>query len=55
MLKELAALGARIALSFDTFQDATDKALNGTKSVKQKLEVLERFDRVGLDTTLIPS
>ncbi len=54
LLQELAALGTRIALSFDTFEDATDKSLNGTRSVKQKLEVLERFERAGLDTTLIP-
>jgi len=54
LLDRLAELGTRIALSFDTFDGATDKKLNGTKSVAQKLEVLRRFDRVGLDTTLIP-
>ena len=54
LLERLASLGTRIALSFDTFDAATDKRLNGTRSVEQKLEVLRRFDRAGLDTTLIP-
>lgn len=54
LLERLAKLGARIALSFDTLDDATDKALNGVKSVDKKLRVLERFDAFGLDTTLIP-
>jgi len=54
LLERLASLGARIALSFDTFDAASDKRLNGTRSVEQKLEVLRRFDRAGVDTTLIP-
>jgi hypothetical protein len=54
LLERLAKLGARIALSFDTFSDATDKALNGVRSVDAKLRALERFDAFGIDTTLIP-
>ncbi|WP_437683330.1 radical SAM protein [Sorangium sp. So ce131] len=54
LLRRLAELGARVALSFDTFEDATDKALNGVRSVDKKLACLERLDAAGVDTTLIP-
>jgi hypothetical protein len=46
-------VGARIALSFDTFDDDTDFALNGIRSVSAKLRCLELLDRHGVDTTLI--
>ncbi len=54
LLSRLAELGARIALSFDTFEAQTDKALNGVRSVEAKLAVLRRLDAAGVDTTLIP-
>jgi hypothetical protein len=54
LLGRLVDLEARIALSFDTFDDATDKSLNGVRSVAAKLKCLERFEAFGIDTTLIP-
>jgi hypothetical protein len=54
LVARLAALGARIALSFDTFDDDTDRKLNGVRSVAQKLRCLELLDRHGVNTTLIP-
>jgi uncharacterized radical SAM superfamily Fe-S cluster-containing enzyme len=54
LVARLAAVGARIALSFDTFADDTDKRLNGVRSVAQKLRCLELLDRHGVNTTLIP-
>jgi 7,8-dihydro-6-hydroxymethylpterin dimethyltransferase len=46
--------GARIALSFDTFDPAVDKELKGVRSVDAKLRALELLDRHGVDVTLIP-
>lgn len=54
MLSGLARLGARIALSFDTFDSATDQRLNGVRSVEAKLRCLKALDAHGVDTTLIP-
>jgi uncharacterized radical SAM superfamily Fe-S cluster-containing enzyme len=54
LLRGLADLGARIALSFDTFESATDLELKGVRSVAQKLRCLERLDAAGVSTTLIP-
>lgn len=54
LLRGLADLGARIALSFDTFEADTDLALKGVRSVAQKLRALERLDAAGVSTTLIP-
>lgn len=54
LVARLAAAGARIALSFDTFDDAVDQKMNGVRSVAQKLRCLELLDRHGVNTTLIP-
>ncbi len=54
LLARLVELEARIALSFDTFDDQTDRALNGVRSVEAKLRCLNLFERHGLNTTLIP-
>jgi 7,8-dihydro-6-hydroxymethylpterin dimethyltransferase len=54
LLRGLADLGARIALSFDTFQKDVDQELKGVRSVDAKLRCLERLDRAGVNTTLIP-
>ncbi|MBX3470499.1 MAG: radical SAM protein [Planctomycetes bacterium] len=54
LLAGLAALEARIALSFDTFDAGVDAELKGVRSVAQKLRCLELLDRAGVDTTLIP-
>lgn len=54
LVKQLAAVGARIALSFDTFDRHVDKALQGAMLVDLKAKVLELLDKHGVDTTLIP-
>lgn len=54
LLERLAELDARIALSFDTFDQDTDRRMNGVKSVERKLRCLEELNQHGIDTTLIP-
>lgn len=53
-VQRLAELRVRVALSFDTFDDATDQQLNGVRSVRRKLEALAALERHGVDVTLIP-
>jgi 7,8-dihydro-6-hydroxymethylpterin dimethyltransferase len=53
-VKRLAALGARIALSFDTFDPHADKLLQGAQLLATKLRCLELCEKHGLDVTLIP-
>jgi uncharacterized radical SAM superfamily Fe-S cluster-containing enzyme len=50
----LATLGARIALSFDTFDERADVAMQGAKMLDIKLAAVELCDELGLDVTLIP-
>lgn len=54
LVKRLAALGARIALSFDTFEHDADVKLQGAELVDLKLKCLDILEAHGLDTTLIP-
>lgn len=54
LVERLRDVGARIALSFDTFDDEIDRKMNGVRSVDQKLRCLELLDRHGVNTTLIP-
>lgn len=54
LVKRLSDLGARIALSFDTFDKHTDKAMQGAMLVDLKRKVLELLDKHQVDTTLIP-
>ena len=54
LVQELAANDARIALSFDTFDDETDQAMNGVRSVEAKLRCLELLEKHGVACTLIP-
>jgi 7,8-dihydro-6-hydroxymethylpterin dimethyltransferase len=54
LVKRLAERGARIALSFDTFDKHVDRALQGATLVDLKIKVLELLDKHGVDTTLIP-
>lgn len=54
LVRRLADLGARIALSFDTFDKHTDKAMQGAMLVDLKRKVLELLDKHQVDTTLIP-
>jgi 7,8-dihydro-6-hydroxymethylpterin dimethyltransferase len=53
-VKRLAELGARIALSFDTFDPHADKLLQGAQMLATKLRCLELCEKYGLDVTLIP-
>src|SRR6476660_3223554 len=53
-VKRLAEFGARIALSFDTFDPHADKLLQGAHMLATKLKTLELCDKYGLDVTLIP-
>jgi uncharacterized radical SAM superfamily Fe-S cluster-containing enzyme len=54
LVRRLADVGARIALSFDTFDEEVDQRMNGVRSVEQKLRCLELLDRHGVSATLIP-
>jgi uncharacterized radical SAM superfamily Fe-S cluster-containing enzyme len=50
----LAELGARVALSFDTFDKHADKLLQGAQLLATKLRCLDLLDKYRVDTTLIP-
>lgn len=54
LLDRLAAAGARMALSFDTFEHGPDYALQGANLVDLKLRCLELLEQYAVDTTLIP-
>ncbi len=54
VVARLAALGARVALSFDSFDDDADFALQGAHLVATKLRSLELLEKHGVPTTLIP-
>jgi len=54
VVERLAALGARVALSFDSFEDDADFALQGAHLVATKLRCLELLDKHAVPTTLIP-
>jgi uncharacterized radical SAM superfamily Fe-S cluster-containing enzyme len=54
LLAELAKLGARVALSFDSFEETADVALQGAKLVDLKLKCLDLLEQHDVDTTLIP-
>jgi 7,8-dihydro-6-hydroxymethylpterin dimethyltransferase len=54
LVAQLAEAGARVALSFDTFDEAVDYELQGAKLLDIKLRCLELLDKHGVDTTLIP-
>lgn len=54
LVKRLADAGARVALSFDTFDKAVDYELQGAKLLELKLRCLELLDKHAVDTTLIP-
>lgn len=50
----LGAHGARIALSFDTFDPHTDQLMQGAQMLALKLEALRLCEKHGVDVTLIP-
>jgi uncharacterized radical SAM superfamily Fe-S cluster-containing enzyme len=54
LVKRLAELGARVALSFDTFEKEADFALQGAKLFDLKMKCLDLLEKHGVDTTLIP-
>jgi tetraether lipid synthase len=54
LVAALAALDARVALSFDSFEDDADYALQGAHLVATKLRCLDLLERHGVATTLIP-
>lgn len=53
-LEELARIKARIVLSFDSFNDVTNKKMLGINATKSKLKVIEKLNEYNIDTTLIP-
>ena len=54
LVQELARLGARVALSFDTFDPHVDYLMQGAHLLELKLRCLELLEKHGVDTTLIP-
>jgi uncharacterized radical SAM superfamily Fe-S cluster-containing enzyme len=54
LVRRLAELGARVALSFDSFEAGADYALQGAHLVETKLAVLDLLEKHDVDTTLIP-
>ena len=53
--RALAAEGARIVLSLDTFDDEIDKQMLGATTVKTKLKVLDLLAQHDVTTTLLPA
>ncbi|VAW81972.1 hypothetical protein MNBD_GAMMA12-1978 [hydrothermal vent metagenome] len=54
LLAELASLNARMVLSFDSFDDATNYKMLGANTFKAKMKVIDLFEKYSIDTTLIP-
>ncbi len=54
VLERLAKIGARVALSFDTFDPDADVMLQGATLLDVKLRCLDLLEKYGVDTTLIP-
>ena len=54
LLARLAALGAHIVLSFNSFKQVTNQAMLGGKFLQSKMQVLSLLDKYQVDTTLLP-
>lgn len=54
LVRKLADMGARVALSFDTFDEHTDRQMQGARLFELKMRCLELLERHDVDTTLIP-
>lgn len=54
IVERIAKAHGRVALSFDSFNDATDKAMQGAKLLKIKTQCLDLLEKHDVDTTLIP-
>ncbi len=53
-LERLAQIGARVALSFDSFEREADTILQGAKLLDIKLKCLDMLEKYNVNTTLIP-
>ncbi|MFN7975594.1 MAG: radical SAM protein [Acidobacteriota bacterium] len=54
LVRRLADLGARVALSFDSFGTEANHTLQGANLLPLKLACLDLLEKHGVDTTLIP-
>jgi uncharacterized radical SAM superfamily Fe-S cluster-containing enzyme len=54
LVQRLAELGARVALSFDSFERGADFELQGAHLVDIKMRCLDLLEKHDVDTTLIP-
>lgn len=54
ILERLARLGARIVLSFDSFEASTNQQMLGGNFLDGKLRVLELLEKYDVETTLLP-
>ena len=54
LVEQIAALGGRVALSFDTFEKDADYLLQGARLLDLKLRCLDLLEKHRVDTTLIP-
>lgn len=54
LVERLAQIGGRVALSFDSFDDEPDFAMQGATLVKLKMKVLALLEKHAVNTTLIP-
>jgi hypothetical protein len=54
LVERLAKVRARIALSFDTFEEHADAVLQGARLIDVKMKCLELLEKHDVDTTLIP-
>ena len=53
-LKRFAELGGRVALSFDSFDDDANYALNGSHLLRIKTRCMDLLEKYNVGTTLIP-
>lgn len=54
LLERLAKMGARIILSFDSFEADANKAMLGGNHLNAKLRILDLLEKHEVDTTLLP-
>ncbi|MDB4986673.1 MAG: MoaA/NifB/PqqE family protein [Myxococcaceae bacterium] len=54
LVTRVAELGARVALSFDSFEEHADVMLQGLPLLETKMRCLEMLEKHDVDTTLIP-
>lgn len=54
LLERLAKMGARIILSFDSFENEANKKMLGGHHLNAKLKILDLLEKHHIDTTLLP-